>query len=370
VHCIALRACDRRIDEASAWIVPERAAHPLTARYRGRYPAHEVTILTDTFRRLVKRVEFRWHEFEAREAAFKLGRGTEAVIRAVRRGVMQVERIKGLGGKRWRVPLVWARQAIDPCHGILGVTPDAEWGAEWASLASKVQDGFQQTLAREPVYRNNGRGKEVFRGWRWICPGCDQRVAIVYYPTRALTIGEYMGDEGEMMARAQESVRDLAFEGTDPRLPPQGGGDIVVAGEIVPAGATNHSWSGTLACHRCHRIRNWSPVQRNSWNHYIAHCTGGLMFGFEVSKPDWWSARRKRVFATHRVPVTVGLRVERLLADGLTYEQVAKKIGRKLATVQGHVKRIYPRWGVHKKRDFIQKYRALYPAPVVLRVAG
>lgn len=330
VHCIAVRACDRRITPYTFLFQPTYAADPRMEKELGRYPAHRVTLTADNFRELVQPLEMGWREHTVRQAAAKLGRHPNALLRAIRKGTLHCDRIFGLLGARWKVPLVWSDDTLDPCHGNLGATHDIEWGLSWTWLGDLVPKDFSQTLFREPVYRTGRFGRALFRGWRWICPGCKRRVAIVYFPLRTMTLGEFYGDEQRLVPDPEDAL---------PRPPT------------------------AMACHRCHQIRNWSRLHHNSWNHYVAYCSGGLLYGGEVEKPPWWKGQRKRRYARHGAARPVGVKVEAMLGRGLSYRQIAQELGRTIYAVQNHIRRIYPRWGVHNRREFIRRYQAGEKAP-------
>ena len=52
----------------------------------------------------------------------------------------------------------------------------------------------------------------------------------------------------------------------------------------------------TFACHTCHHIRYFETLTKSAWNYVINHITGGMLYGREVPKPNWWKPERKRKY--------------------------------------------------------------------------
>ncbi len=404
-YCIAIKANDRRINRMTAIMMPEKAhlARPGMA--------HEVVVDKRLVERLVERVELRgWRSHEYAQAARKLGVSASTIGRYVRNGKLNCDRIHGLGGKKIAVPLVWARdgECFDPNSTHACDRPDPAWGPMWMHLALDVPDEFAQTIERVPVFAHHVLGSKKtakrsslkrvadddaagdpygdawfddepeddpndtvgiddeahswmklgdwapphetrvaseadgdaivdtrapdatpgmparsaanWRGWRWVCPGCGKRVATIFYPTAPPLITEYLNDE----------PRIAPHEADAPPTPP-----------------------GTFACHDCHHIHYWSRLNHKSWNMLVCYLSGGMLYGKEVEKPAWWEPHRKRAYTPHRPHITRGHDVERLLIAGKRYVDIATEMGIALATVQGHVRRIYRRRGVHSRRELI-----------------
>jgi DNA-binding CsgD family transcriptional regulator len=320
--CLAVRANDTRITPATAVIAPEDAAYP---GHRADYAEHEVVLDAPLLRTICRPVHILPMERDSKEAAELLGTTRGSLAYGMRNGMYRIERVWGLDGRRVMVPIIWPKRIVsDPGGGNAFEPPDLAWGSVWPYLADRLADDFQQPVRRVPVYRPY-RGQTRFRGWRWVCPGCGRAVRTVFYPLPSETITEYLGDEAW-----------LSPAGADP-LP-----------EPAP----------TFACHACHRVRYWSAAGDvdKAWNQLVGYLSGGLLYGREVRQPAWFAQpRRRRPYRPHRNPHAKGDQVMRGLLAGKTYAQIAIDLQIALATVQGHVRRIYRRYGVHKRKELRER---------------
>jgi DNA-binding CsgD family transcriptional regulator len=318
--CIAVRASDRRISACNAILDPSDAAD---VDREGRHVdpvAHRVTIDAQLLVELGGGVDLTmWRGQHLNVAAAKLGVSPTSLGYQRAHGMVKCDRIFGLGGRQAHVPLVWNDRVSDPNASNGHAPPDEVWGNAWRRLAGSVPEDFSQALEREPAFRRDHRdGHGVHRGWRWVCPKCEARVRSIYLPRPAMTIVEWLGD--------REVLDKIA--GTD---------------AVRPVDAT-------FACVRCHRVRYFTSLTDASWNQMIATLSGGLLYGSEVERPAEFQQKRKRIYATHAAEHPRADELERLLISGKTYAQAADAMGVTLSTVQGHVRRLYRRRGVHSRR--------------------
>src|SRR6476659_8601491 len=113
--CLAVRASDRRINAATAAIVPVRAADPEDGEPRGNVRAERVTLDTELLRRLCRPVEIE----PPGMAQYELGEllGVHAVtLRAARiRGVCRTHHVRGLAGRKGPpTPMLYTDRVLDP----------------------------------------------------------------------------------------------------------------------------------------------------------------------------------------------------------------------------------------------------------------
>ena len=115
--------------------------------------------------------------------------------------------------------------------------------------------------AATPQPRTPG-GSLMFVGWRWLVRGANERCARFYLPL---------------------PPKCPAID-----LPPR------VRRMIDQLHPITHS-SPSLACWECHRIRDIHRVEHNAWNMLVAHLSGGMLYGREVSKkPESFTHNRSR----------------------------------------------------------------------------
>lgn len=316
-YCIAIRASDNRINAWDFACVPEKAAMLTYGKFLRPWP-HEVTLNKPGLVKVTAPVDLTfWRAHDLNQAATKLGVQPDTLHYQRKKGFLKVDYVKHLFGRKGKnVPLIMRDGLADPC-GRNGHTPAApEWQMSWADLAQRLPEDFCQTLDRVPSTRVF-RDRTCFRGWRWICPMCERPVASLFLPMRHMSIAEYFGVEETLGIT---------------------GGDAVRTGER------------TFACVKCHRVRYFTSLDHDAWNQLVAFISGGLLYGTEAKRPDWFTPRRRRIYKRHKSRMVRGKEVERLLIKGLTYRQVADEMGIKLATVQGHVLRLYKKRGVHSRK--------------------
>jgi DNA-binding CsgD family transcriptional regulator len=289
--CLTVRASDSRINPATAMISPEAAAYP------GRsdlYWDHEVVIDARLLRKLCQPVHLHPGGEEWWSVAKKLGVSKGALGTAMRRGIFRVRHIQNYLGRIGKpVPLLTTVESIDTCCGRIGLGHDPVWGSAWQHLSDMIPDDFEQIVRRVPRWGVYDQ-KSKLRGWWWICPACKKNVSLLYYPLPPINLPEYF--------------------------------------KIDPAktewDAIEHP-APTFACVRCHGVRYFSSMDKNSWGELIHHLSGGLLYGYEVKKPAWLKATRKRAFAPmiNRAPSQRREEVLERLLRGWTDRQIARDMG-------------------------------------------
>ncbi|MEA2710288.1 MAG: Bacterial regulatory protein luxR family [Phycisphaerales bacterium] len=170
-----------------------------------------------------------------------------------------------------------------------------------------------------------GGGSLLFRGWMWLCPICGRRSKVLFYPLPPVNVLRGYGTLRE------DDIIDAAFV-LEPSLrqPP-----------------TPH-FSG-LACHKCHGVFTITRARNCAWNEIVTYLSGGLLYGHEVPTPSWFTPDRKREFrpCLGRAPSKRLPQIATLILRGLSYTQIARKLGITKDTVSGHVQRLYK---LHKVR--------------------
>jgi hypothetical protein len=303
--CLAVRASDLRIEPYRMIIVP---------RYEeGRVAAEEVTLDAPALRRLCAPVEIDSAGESITKVAAKLGMSLANLRHARRAGVFTERRIPQFRGT---TALLYTERLIDP-SAPLGRAPDVLWGWAWRSAAERLADDFAQVVERRPEYRFE-HGEAMGRGWRWICPGCKKRGRTIYLPMRQMNIAQYFGVKAE-----RDEVDGVA---EIPRV---------------------------FGCMRCHRVRYFSKVDRHGWNALIGHSTGGLLYGREVRRPEYWKATRKRAYrpSSGRTPSKRRAEVRERLLAGMGVGEIARGLGLSVNGVNNHTRVIYREAGVHSYRE-------------------
>lgn len=304
--CLAVRACDTRLTPAHFVMTPEYPSWWDAEHHRQRHVEHEVTLEARALRWLCRPVSIPRPGVDWRDAAEMLGVHPCAIYAATRRGVFSVRRIAGLSGKHGApIPIVYTPSLIDPASLPLGNMPGIEWGTHWRYLSDHIPDDLCQTLVRRPTYRPF-RGDLKFRGWRWICPGCQRETLRVFYPMPALLRADFV-------KKAGDDPDDVA-----PPLP-------------------------CFACGPCHQINDEGRLRSQGWDTLIAHITGGLLYGREVKKPSWYTAAGKKRFVPRPACQTSKLQaaiLPLLLDTTLTPAQISKTLRLRLSSVHTSIRRL------------------------------
>ncbi len=265
---------------------------------------HEVIIRPHALRRFCRAVRTdSWGE-QVHEVCAKLGTTPGTLIAARWAGVFTERYVKGLGGKRGKpIPLIHSWTTLDPSSARYFSRPDQLWGALWEYLPDRIPDDFEQTIIRHPIFGRSIRARPSptgeldrddmqFKGWRWICPGCNKRVRTIYYPFAAQNLLEAMGGD------PAQSDLDRIHE------PPP-----------------------TFACGKCHQLCYDTRTTPWTWNLVISHVSGALLYGREVQKPQWYRPQRKNArcrklgrIATKRQAIFLRL------MNGWTLQQIARDL--------------------------------------------
>jgi hypothetical protein len=177
-----------------------------------------------------------------------------------------------------------------------------------------------------------GAGSLLFRGWRWLCPVCQRRVKVIFYPLPPINL--LRGGFGCL-------VPDDVIDPVLALLPP----------------IDNLRRARGFACDLCHGVRPFSRVDRNGWNETVCYLTGGLVYGREVPKPSWLTCDRKRAYRPipSRAPSERRLQVQERLLRGWSYKRIAADMKVAEGTVMGYASRVYAQHGVHGRYELAKK---------------
>jgi hypothetical protein len=326
--CLAVRASDRRINPATAIIVPEDAAYPPSTRgYELEvYREHEVTLDARLLRQLVRPIFIPKPGIEQAELARMMGCSYSNLRAAIRCGAFRVHHVRGLGGK-WGppVPVLYTDRPIDPSRQLWNHA-DPLWGTTWKYLCDRVPDDLCQTITRVPLVIDKGDGPRTtrrhrpegpqFAGWQWICPGCRKTCRTILYPLPPV----------------------YGIKLLDRDLHPRDANDPDALPEPMR----------TFACAPCHNVLHFARLNRFNWNHLISHLSGGMMYGREVPRPTWYVQRRTRPFRPNPSypPSRHRPQILEAIVNGLSHSQTALKLGVCRRTVTYHAKALYRQHGV------------------------
>ena len=322
--CLAVRASDQRINSWDAACVPEDACYP---GRRDLYREHTVWVDQRLLLRVCSPVRVdRWGE-TAKELASRLGYD-QSNVRCLRKaGKVRVRyrmdrtfmRPEPAAGSRMNPAIYHADAPLDPsARG--KQRPDPIFGPLWAWYARCLDEDFCQTLVRVPVYcggQPTATGPR-FMGWRWVCPGCKKKVETVYLPQGSADWAGYVG------VKVEESEVDEVPE------PP-----------------------GCFACGVCHGVVGFTRTDvTRSWNNLVLHLSGGLLYGREVRRPQWFVAGRKKRYGRHRCKRPRQDELERLLVETrMSFKEIAAAMGIRYGSVLGLTKPLYRRRGVHSREQ-------------------
>jgi hypothetical protein len=176
-------------------------------------------------------------------------------------------------------------------------------------------------------------GSSVFRGWMWVCPQCGKRVRTMYLPLR-------------MVSLLIDEIDELKDEGRRMK-------DEKMQEETV--GATVPSF---LACYSCHRVRAFSRIDsKNSWNELVSYLSGGLLYGREVEKPNWFDqgAQRKTAFRPRARDAPRRQQVLRRMLNGWTIKQIADDLKMCKQRVCDCIRKLCHQENVKNRRELAQK---------------
>lgn len=170
-------------------------------------------------------------------------------------------------------------------------------------------------------------------------PPCNRRCRHLYMPLPIWTI-----------PRAIDA--DLALP-----MPPASG----LAGTWSPGRAGTLAPRGPFACTYCWGVRTLDLFNHDGWNNFIKHITGGLLYGQEVPRPfDLVPAIRQRRASRRRTPRPAPRRdqIQALLIEGLSYREIATRMGLRYKTVAKSAWTIYKRHNARDRAELIEKCTA------------
>jgi len=397
--CLAVRANDTRLEKYFA------------SRASKEHP-NEVVLDRDALYSLCAPVHLQGgHTLE--ETAAELGiPNPDCLVTARLRGVFTVRHVPGLGGKPGRPrPLLSATRPLDPSSHLFQL-PDPAWHLTLDDLVYNIPEDIKAILTRVPVHRDMGRAlrKENLHPEHELYTGRSRPYKsrklpppepdYVWYKWKD---GQYVGhdwrnpaavagfkrhqqalEKGRAAARLRRSRKwqkervaydPLEFYGhrwqcpTCPRkthilfLPlaqPN-----FLAGDLGPfedderfQDITFLPFKRHFACRNCHHIFQPSRMQYECWNQIVSYLTGGLLYGKEVPRPDWFTKDRKYAFAPKLLTTPSRRRpqIQQLLVKGLTYQQIGKELGIHWRTVRTHARKIFLQQGLTSREQFLTKH--------------
>ncbi|HEV2296020.1 MAG TPA: hypothetical protein VGR35_19400 [Tepidisphaeraceae bacterium] len=304
-------------------------------------------------------------------------------------------------------------------------------GYDWRNpLAKRNYQRHQRQLTKARLARKNRRrdhgpalsarsaskgpqGSLEFRGWSWLCPGCDRAVRILYLPLPPVNlIAAFHRSRGDYAAFAALIAGGAESEDRGSKIEASSGSAPSSTLHPPPSPAPH------FACERCHKLRRHSRCDPNFWNEIVTYLTGGLLYGREVKRPDWFphakrcerhegtEARRHegrdepaREGCNHsspsasatpqclrasvpsclprkipytprpnRAPSVRRPQVEKLLLAGRTFRQIAAQLGLAYGTVLWTAQQVYKQHGVRSLPDLLRKHGHTIPPPLTKEV--
>jgi DNA-binding NarL/FixJ family response regulator len=418
--CIAIRASDHRLTER-AFITPAQIPAQTPAQIRNpqskiqNSPAQHLTLDTNLLKHLTDTHRLAGQFLD--EASKILGTTSTGLTRARIRNTLQCKYVPGLAGRRGKpIPILSSKEFIDP-NSHLFAPPDLAWAYSAHFLAHALPADFQQTLTRIPCYFDRTQqyadksnlhpedprldpvptGRQSMRlpppppdyvwykwkgdeyiGYDWRAAEKNPRIRIDYerherrkakqrayakahpQPSRSTGSIHFRGWKW-LCPHCQKTCRTLFLP--VPSLPLLSGLPRLAKLVEIPRPALGQ----TFACFKCHNLRRFSRVDRNSWNQLIAYLTAGLLYGHEVPRPAWLTRDRKRPYAPRptREPSLRRQQVLERLLQGLTYDQIAAELNVGFGTVHRHAKQIYQQHQVSRagRRALARKLGITLPPP-------
>jgi DNA-binding NarL/FixJ family response regulator len=121
----------------------------------------------------------------------------------------------------------------------------------------------------------------------------------------------------------------------------------------------------SFACATCHNIRTVSPIENIYWNYLITHLSGGLLYGREVPKPQWFNdfATRKREYQPIARPSPRRSQALQLLLRGLSLKQIAREMHVKFVTAFKHLSDLLKQENVPNRAALARKFGSTAPQP-------
>ncbi len=369
--CLCLRASDTRLTSfnciveripeserfppsfADKWPTPDQLGgdwdgDPRTAiEYR---QPHRLSIPGGVIRELTRPVMVPWPGEDWKRVAARCGVSKHYLRSWIRNGQVRVQTdvpAWSLAQRGTRVKIVYTPSPIDP-NAFDARPPLALWGSLWQGMWESLPEQFMQTADRLPRYRlTNGRW--LFRGWTWICPGrvgadavhrnCGRTCNRLFGPLPPWTVPQALGDKLEVEA---------------PELPGAPGADDAWS----PGFSDPLSGRRSLACKACWGVRDISLIGPDGWNTFVTHATGGLLYGSEVDRPHDQAPEQRRRRRTKRNvrPAHRREQVRQLLLAGLSYREIAERVGFALATAYSTSYLVFRKEGVKTRQEFMSRF--------------
>lgn len=334
--CMCLRASDTRLSAMNCMVepLPEVALGPDEGTDEiipHRHP-HRLTIPGEALRELMKPITIPWPGEDWKKVAKKCGVSKYMLRGWLLAGTLQSDyRVpaRTVGSRGKEVMLVYTPSPIDP-NSFDARPPLPIWGSAWQHMWRRLPEEFAQKAVRVPRYRTLN-GRQVFRGWKWICPG------------RVGPDGEYLGC-GRTCNRLFGPLSPWTVpEAVNDRLEIEMPDDSGLVGAWSPGFTDPDRGERSFACKQCWGVRHVTLLGADGWNVFVSHLTGGLLYGHEVERPmDEAPQKRRRRYAQRvRHTRTTQERVQAMLLEGLTYKQIAKRLNVSYHHVHFLAKRIY-----------------------------
>jgi DNA-binding NarL/FixJ family response regulator len=385
-YCISIRANDSRLNQASAII---SNLHSPASPVPSAIDAQLVTLDLKLIHALCHPVHIDSPGEDAADVAKRLGCSTATLHHRRFRNLFSTRYVPHLAGKRGHpVPILYTPRPLDPQSNNLQM-PSPLWGNIWDYRTPILSRDFAQQVKRVPIYRpapgpkwdvspypshklpppppdyvwykwkdgkyipdkhelKHQRAKErkakrlltstarpasagrasqgsiQFNGYRWICPACKKPVRQLYLP----------------LPRINFLPRPL------PELANFDAPDAI------------HDPLPCFACCRCHRIRYFSPCDRNAWNELISYLSAGLLYGYEVKKPADYQPTRQRPYKPRpfRAPSQRRQQILPRLLAGESFTSIAADLQIRWRSVHGYAKQIYAQ---HKVTNRLALAKAL-----------
>jgi DNA-binding CsgD family transcriptional regulator len=351
--CLCLRASDTRLTSMNCivepiirdeWdsLGPDEGTDTIIASHR----PHMLTVPGGVIRTLMQPVTIPWPGEDWKRVAEKCGVTKFMLVNWIRNGQIRIEyRVpaRTVGGRGRRVPLVYTPSPIDP-NAFDARPPQMLWGSAWQGMWERIPEEFEQKAERVPRHRMLN-GRQVFRGWTWVCPG------------RVGRNGEYMGC-GRTCNRLFGPLRPWTIpQALNDRLDIEMAADSGLAGAWSPGFTDPEHGRRSFACKRCWGVRDVSLLGPDGWNVFVTHLTGGLLYGHEVERPEDEAPqiRRRRYSKRRGRPAVRREQVRRLILEGLSYAEIGERLGIATATAASTARLVYRDAGVRRRAQFMSK---------------
>jgi len=351
--CLCLRAADTRLSPMNC-IVEPRPGDVLgpdtgTDNLIDKRLPHIITIPGTVIRELMKPIYIPWPGEDWKRVAARCGVSKDMIYNWLRAGTMQCQcRVpaRTVGSRGKPVMMVYTPTPIDPNSFDARPPNRGIWGEMWQNLWTKIPEEYSITAERFPRTRMLN-GREVFRGWTWVCPGrvgldgasvgCGRTCNRLFMPLPVWTVPQAVGDRLEIDA---DEVSGLA-------------------GAWSPGFTDPDQGKRSFACKRCWGVRDISLIGPDGWNAFAAHVTGGLLYGHEVERPrdEVPETRRRRKTTRRTPPEKYREPVREMILQGLTDQQIADRLGISYGRARRAAGRIYRDAGVRTKAAYLAMCR-------------